>query len=284
MQPQFLPSSLGNYAGSVPLLSGHAGTAQTIALARKLVDSAVKDPAVNRLAVDIVRGTPQYDDHAKAEAIYNWVCANFTYVQDPVGPFGPKETLRPVRDLLELRAGDCDDINLVLFPSLLGTIGYSTRAVTIAGDPAHPREFTHVYCEVEIDGQWIPMDAARPGAIFGEEPPYYFDRKEWPITDANQFSLFGCRGLAGYVGNLGADITGQDIQAIESGAAQIISAADQNPYSYQYYSNLQTPASPHLVSPQLGYGVSGQVSVSSWLPIVAGAFFLLLLVRGGGKK
>jgi hypothetical protein len=281
VQTYSVPSHLGPLVGSVPLLSGQAGTAQTIDLARKLVEQAVRDPQINRLAIDIVRHTPQYDDLAKAEAIYNWVCANFTYIQDPVGPNGPKEALRPVRDLLELRAGDCDDINLVLFPALLGTIGYSTRAITIAGDPAAPREFTHVYCEVDIDGEWIPMDAARSGASFGEAPPYYFARKAWPITNANEFSLLGHRPLAGYVGNsMGADITGKDIQAIEAGAAQIISAANQNPYSYQYYGSLDTAAAPGNVSPQIGYGVSGQVQASSWLPILGVGIFFLLLVRG----
>jgi hypothetical protein len=274
-----VPSALGSAVGSVPLYGGDAGVQQTVSLARKLVERAVKDPRVNRLAVEIVRHTPDYDDLAKAQAIYQWRLDHFIYVQDPVGPDGPKETLRPIHDLLELRAGDCDDINMVLFPSLLGTLGYSTRVVTVACDPHYPTEFTHVYCEVEIDGEWIPMDAARPNAQFGEAPPYYFRRKEWPITDANQFSLLG-RTLG--------QLTAPDISAIETGAAQIIAAANPSPYSQSYYTNvglpgLQTAGAPGLVSPGLSYGVSGVVSTTSWLPIILGlgAVFVLLAM---GKK
>ena len=277
---------LSGHSFSQALLAGEAGTAQTIALAKKLVDRAVKDPVVNRTAIDIVRGTPQYNNRSKIQAIYNYVAENFTYVQDPIGPFGAKETLRPVRDLLELRAGDCDDINCVLFPALLGTIGYSTRVVTVAGDPESPREFTHVYCEVECDGEWIPMDAARPGARFGEAPPYYFRKKIWPMIEP-QFSLLG-RGLSGYVGTLGDSAeTAQDIIAAGQAAAQVISAANQNPYSYQYFSNspLANTASPGLLANQLGYGVSGSIQSTNLTPLLIGGFVLLLLLsRGGGKS
>jgi transglutaminase-like putative cysteine protease len=290
-----VPQSLGAFTGSTALLAGDAGTHQTVSLAKKLVDAAVKDPAVNALAVEIVRGTPQYDNLSKAEAIYNWVRDNILYVYDPIGPFGPKETLRPMRDLMHLRAGDCDDINMVFIPSLLGTIGYGSRVVTIKADPDNPTEFSHVYCEAKIDGEWVPMDCARPGAMFGEEPPYYWERKEWPITDDRQFSLLGYHGrqlqgyvldgyaLEGYDGleGMGDDsTTAQDIQAASVGAAAVISAANQNPYSYLYTTNLATPGAPGLASPQLGYGASGLgVTVTSWWPIIGIAVFALAFMR-----
>lgn len=313
-----VPQQLGAFAGSTALFSGEAGTAQTVSLAKKLVDSAVKDPAVNRLAIDIVRHTPQYDQLSKAEAIYNWCAANLYYIEDPIGPFGPKETLRPMRDLMELKAGDCDDINMVFIPSLLGTIGIQARAVTVKADPEFPHEFSHVYCEAMIANEWIPMDCARPGAGFGEAPPVYWERKEWPINFDQPISLMGysgmgyplglgcdgcggrcgCstspaprRGLAGYVDRfpartglrgLGDDNNvAQDIQAATVGAAAVISAANQNPYSFLSTTNLATPGAPGLVSPQLGYGVSGSVQVSNWLPIILGGIFLLALV---GRK
>lgn len=280
----YSPESTSILAGNSffqPLLSGERGTAQTVALAKKLVDRAVKDPYVNRCAIEIVRHTPQYDDLAKIHAIYNWVSENITYVQDPIGPFGAKETLRPARDLLALCAGDCDDINGVLFPSLLGTIGYSTRVVTIAGDPENPREFTHIYCEVLHDGEWIPLDAARPGARFGEEPPFYYRKKIWPMTDEGFSLLGGGRGLAGYMGRLGDGVTAADIQAAGAAAAQVISAANQNPYSYQYFSNspLAATAAPGLMAQQLGYGSSASIfttgNLTPW--IIGGGLLLLYL-------
>jgi hypothetical protein len=93
-----------------PLAHGDQGVAQTINVIRQLVDDAVKDPAVNVAAIGMVRGVAdQFSRDAKAQAIYAAVANRFTYVEDPVGPFGPKETLRPARALLQVWAGDCDD-------------------------------------------------------------------------------------------------------------------------------------------------------------------------------
>lgn len=303
-----VPQQLGSFAGSTALLAGDAGTAQTVSLAKKLVDAAVKDPAVNALALAIVRPTPNYDNLSKAEAIFHWVAANVRYVEDPVGPYGPKETLRPMRDLMILLGGDCDDINMVFIPSLLGSIGITSRVVTIKADREVPSEFSHVYCEALVDGEWIPMDCARPGSMFGEAPPYYWARKEWPMSDAPLTLMgygLGCgdgacgcgcpsgRGLSGYVldmpggmGRLGDDsTTAQDISAATSGAAAVISAANQNPYSYLY--TLNTPAAPGMTAPQLGYGLPGigaSVSFTSYLPLIIGGIVLMALVGGGGRR
>jgi len=304
-----VPQQLGAFAGSTPLLGGDAGTAQTVSLAKKLVDAAVKDPAVNALAIAIVRPTPNYDNLSKAQAFFDWTQENVRYVPDPVGPYGAKETLRPMRDLMVLLAGDCDDINMVFLPALLGSVGISSRVVTIKADPEVPHEYSHVYCEALIDGVWIPMDCARPNAIFGEEPPRYWARKEWPMADAPitlmgmgcADGVCGCgggcaasasRGLSGYVidmpggmGRLGDDsTTAQDITAATSGAAAVISAANQNPYSYLY--TLNTPSAPSMTAPQLGYGVPGigaSVQFSSYLPLIIGGLVLLALV-GGGRR
>src|SRR5271157_714924 len=123
-----------------PLLSGDAGVAQTIGVMRQIIDDAVKDPVVNGVAIDFVRGvTDTFSRDQKAQAIYTAVAMRWTYVEDPVGPFGPKETLRPARLLLQTFAGDCDDAT-ILICSLLGTIGISSRIVTIAADPSSSRE------------------------------------------------------------------------------------------------------------------------------------------------
>lgn len=166
---------------AVPLLAGDAGVAQTIELMRRLIDEATKDPSVNRLAVEILKnsGAPQHDPLAEAEAIYAWVHANIRFVNDPVDSFGdPKETLRAARDILELGAGDCDDFTILML-SLAQNIGLQGRIVTVASDPRDPSQFTHVYPEVDIDGEWVPMDAARPGAEFGLAPARVYRKKEW---------------------------------------------------------------------------------------------------------
>jgi hypothetical protein len=321
-----VPQQLGAFAGSTTLLSGHAGTAQTVSLAKKLVDAAVKDPEVNALAISIIRPTPQYDRMSKAEAIFHWTRANMYYIEDPVGPYGPKETLRPMRDLMVLRAGDCDDINMVFLPSLLGTIGIQSRVVTVKADEAAPSEFSHVYCEALIDDDWIPMDCARPGANFGEAPPYYWDRKEWPINFEQPFTLMGmgcadgrcgcagkcgqpargatgqvARGLSGIVrrfpsrtmgdsgsqqydanGNLisSSDSTlAQDISSASIGAASVISAANQNPYSY-----LSTTNASGVAPQNLAYSTQEtELQLESWLPFIIG-FIVLMELAGGGRR
>lgn len=302
-----VPRQLGSFAGATPLLSGDFGTAQTISLAKKLVESAVKDPAVNAFAIDIVRETRQYDKLAQCQAVFDWTCRNMHYVMDPIGPDGPKETLRPMRDLMVLRAGDCDDINGVFLPSVLGSLGYEARVVTIKADRDVPNEFSHIYCEVLVDGYWYAMDCAREGAEFGDEPPVYWERKEWPITQQIGFTLLGCsddckcgggcgvpsKGLAGYVARfpgsmrgmrgLGDDsTTAQDISAATSGAAAVISAANQNPYSFISTSNLTN------VTPQLGYGVmpgiGASINFSSYLPLIIGGIVLFALVGGGSRR
>ncbi len=165
---------------AAPLLSGDAGTSQTIDKIRELVDDAWKDSYVNRAAIDIIRGAgvQPYDAAGQVYAIYQWVRANVYFVNDPVS----KEALRPARELLQLRAGDCDDINAILLPALLGSLGYECRLVTIAADRRDPSMFSHVYAEVDLDGEWIPIDAARPGAQFGIAPQHFWRREWWALT------------------------------------------------------------------------------------------------------
>jgi hypothetical protein len=165
---------------SARLQSGDDGTAQTIAMLRNLVDSAWKDPFVNRTAIEIIRnaGVQPFDLWGQVRAIYNYA-RSFYFVNDPI----TKEAVRPTRDLLELKAGDCDDINGNVLPALLGTIGFEVRLVTVASDPNAPDVFSHVYCEAFIDGQWYPLDAARPNATIGVAPAFFYRRAWWSLSD-----------------------------------------------------------------------------------------------------
>lgn len=177
---------------SWPLPSGDRGVAKTMDLVRQLVDQAIKDPYINRAAIQILQtyNVTQYDSYAAARAIWGWVRQNIRYVQDPVG----KETVRPANVILEVRAGDCDDINGVLIPSLLGTIGIATRGVTVAASP-NSNDFSHIYAEALIDGAWIAMDAARPNVTFGQAPEMYWRRAEWPITGVEIDQVAGLAGM-----------------------------------------------------------------------------------------
>lgn len=244
----------------MPLPRGDEGVARTIRLIRDLMDSAIVDPQVNEAAIGILRnaGVENFNREAKLRALYGYVSwPNFLYVEDPVGPFGPKETVRTVRTLLRVRAGDCDDYTLLL-ASLAGTIGIATRAVTVAADPNAPDDFSHIYPEAEVSpGSWVAMDAARPGAEFGMPAQRYFRKRIWSLTSSAHRDVAGERisSLAGYalLGSwpLGQDsAAAQDISAVGQSVANVIAAAKGSPYG-----SFQTPYTP--ASLPAGYGVPG---------------------------
>ena len=79
------------------LRPGDAGVAQTLRLMRDVIDAGVTDAFVNETAIGILQsaGVQNFDRLAKLRALYEYVSwPNFLYVEDPVGPFGPKETIR----------------------------------------------------------------------------------------------------------------------------------------------------------------------------------------------
>lgn len=159
---------------------GDRGTAQTIPYAKQLIREGMVDPGIRNLAVAYCSGVQPNDELGEMKAVFDGVLRDFRFIKDPVGT----QLLQPAAGVLETRAGNCATLNLVLFPSLLGSIGYPTRAVTIKSDPDRPKEFSHVYIEAQLsDGEWVPLDVARSNPEFGREPEHYWARKNWPLTD-----------------------------------------------------------------------------------------------------
>jgi hypothetical protein len=184
------PRGFAGIGYRAPLLSGEAGTAQTVKIMRGLVDQAVSDQRFIRQAIEIVRNVPQYQDLAEASAVYDYVSRHIRYTKDPV----TKEKLYPPLELLKIRAGDCDDIAM-LMGALMIALGYPSRLITISANADNPEEFSHVYLEAEVppgSGMWIPMDAARPGAQFGIEPPMWYRKRAWSLSDDSYTDLSGC--------------------------------------------------------------------------------------------
>lgn len=274
-----------------PLQSGDAGVAQTIGVMRQIIDDAVKDPVVNGVAIDFVRGvTDTFSRDQKAQAIYTAVGMRWTYVEDPVGPFGPKETLRPARLLLQTFAGDCDDAT-ILICSLLGTIGIPSRIVTIAADPSSPREFSHVYPEAEITpGRFVAMDVARPGSAYASAPQRYFRKRVWSLESKQYADLAGgdrcacsCTQKAaalpsrlnGYaiLGDAGdvSDVL-QSTASVESGIAQIVSATKGQPtvpFNYPTGSSPYSSFLPTGTTLPAGYGTPQAAVSASPMMLVA---------------
>ncbi len=65
------------------------------------------------------------------QALFEWVQKNVRYTKDPYRV----EVLHSARRMLELRAGDCDDMTILL-AAMLEAIGHPTRLVIIGPDPA----------------------------------------------------------------------------------------------------------------------------------------------------
>lgn len=261
---------------STPMPGGDAGVSQTMSLIRQLVDAAIKDPYINRTAIQILQqsNAPQYDQLAAAHTIYDWVLRNIRYVQDPVG----KETVRPASVILEVRAGDCDDINGVLLPSLLGTIGIATRGVTVAAARGS-NDFSHIYAEANLNGQWVALDAARPNVSFGQAPEMYSRRAEWPLTgeEVGQGYLAGMAPL----GEMGD--ASQWISAIGQDASAIISALNPPiqppPGAFIPGQSVLTPSGAYSTVPGSNVTVSSNISPTEILICVGLLAFAVTAMR-----
>lgn len=261
---------------SYSLPGGDRGVAKTMQLIKTLVDCAIKDPYINRTAIEILQqaNAPQYDQAAAARIIYDWVHRNIRYVQDPVG----KETVRPANVILEVRAGDCDDINGVLIPSLLGTIGITTRGVTVAAAP-DSEDFSHIYAEGLLNGQWTALDAARPNVVFGQAPESYKRRAEWPLTGVE----VGQGGYLAGMAALGDTPAGIDwVQAIGTEASSIIQSLRASPENLPGTPGVVVPSSSYGVAPPGGTGVAISSNVGP-TEIFIGLGLLILAFKYMGR-
>lgn len=170
---------------SVP--DGEAGTAETIDYAKQLVAEGQTSPVVRALALKFLKRyhVQPHDKLAEIRAIFSGVLRDFEFRDDPAGT----EMLQPAEGIIATGVGDCDDLNAILLCSLLGSIGFATRVVTIKADPERPDEFSHIYMEAQEpeSGEWIALDVARENPQFGREPEYFLERKEWPMTSAPRY-------------------------------------------------------------------------------------------------
>jgi transglutaminase-like putative cysteine protease len=135
--------------------SGPAGTKHTVEHVRELVRAGAKDFYVRQKAIDILmeRGVRPKDYYEEIKALFEWVQSNVRYTRDPFRV----ETLHSARRMLELRAGDCDDMTILL-GSMLESVGHPVRLVLAGPDPRRPRLYSHIYLEAHLRGRWIPLD------------------------------------------------------------------------------------------------------------------------------
>ena len=79
------------------------------------------------------RGIRPKDYLGEVRALFEWVQRNVRYTKDPFHV----ELLHAPRRMLELRAGDCDDMSIVL-GAMLEAVGHPVRLVLVGPDRSRP--------------------------------------------------------------------------------------------------------------------------------------------------
>lgn len=141
------------YMGHIP--KGFAGTRTTVGYIIHLIKNGAKDFGVRQTAIDILiqSNVPSKDYLAEIKTLFEWVQSNIRYTRD----IHRVELLHSARRMLELRAGDCDDMTILL-SAMLKAVGHPVRVVLVGFNPKNEMLFTHIYLEAFCKGWWIPLD------------------------------------------------------------------------------------------------------------------------------
>jgi len=139
--------------------SGYRGTLKTVEHIIDLIKHGAKDFHVRQTAIDILlqRAVRPKDYLGEIKSLFEWVQQNVRYTKDTFRV----EVLHSARRMLELRAGDCDDM-AILLGAMLESIGHPVRLVLSGPDPLRQDLFSHIYVEVFHKSRWIPLDATMP--------------------------------------------------------------------------------------------------------------------------
>jgi hypothetical protein len=139
--------------------TGLRGTEKTVEHVQALIRDGAKDFHVRQKAIDILleKAVKPKDYLGEIKALFEWVQQHVRYTKDTY----QVEVLHSARRMLELRAGDCDDM-AILLGAMLEAIGHPVRLVIIGPDPFRRDLFTHIYLEVLHRGRWIPLDPTMP--------------------------------------------------------------------------------------------------------------------------
>jgi len=151
---------------------GKPGTLETARLIGELIAEGSKDFRVRQKAIDIFRqcGVPAKDKWGEIQALFEWVRANIRYTRD----IFQVETLHTARRMLELMAGDCDDMTILL-GAMLKSTGHPVRLCLAGFRRRFPHLYSHIYPEVRIGRDWVAVDATMDQPI-GWAPPAVWKR------------------------------------------------------------------------------------------------------------
>lgn len=134
---------------------GKRGTLATARIIGEMIRSGAKDFYVRQKAIQVFRAyrVPPKDRMGEVWALFDWVRRNIRYTRD----IFKVELLHTARRMLELRAGDCDDMTILLGAMLVST-GHPVRLVLAGFRPNKPHSYSHIYLEARVGKFWAPID------------------------------------------------------------------------------------------------------------------------------
>src|SRR5882672_9613304 len=112
--------------------TGTRGTLTTAGIIGSMIQDGAKDFYVRQKAIEIFRtyGVRPKNRMGEVCAIFDFVKRNIRYTRD----IFRVELLHSARRMLELRAGDCDDMTILL-GAMLKAIGHPVRIVLVGFNP-----------------------------------------------------------------------------------------------------------------------------------------------------
>jgi transglutaminase-like putative cysteine protease len=151
---------------------GRNGTLTTAKIIASLVREGAKDFYVRQKAIEVFRvyRVPPKNRMGEACALFDFVKRNIRYTRD----IFRVELLHSARRMLELRAGDCDDMTILLGAMLVST-GHPVRLILAGFRRNRPHVYSHIYPEVNVSGRWIAIDATMDKPM-GWSPPVVWKR------------------------------------------------------------------------------------------------------------
>lgn len=254
------------------IADGARGTAQTIALMQKLVNTGKRSIKVRKVCGDAIAPCKSKDYYDYAKKAYEWVRKNIKYAYDP----NLVEFLESSDQILSTKIGDCDSMDILLC-SMFENLGFQSQFVTIKADVSRPDEFTHVYTRVMVPKVgWINADPIMPDKYFGWEAPFPDGRRYWhastdelnmpldtsPSVETNDMSSTGPTSFAG-IGHGGPNWDGRRVGTEGLGHGHHHGGGRRGGYGYGY--------------PYWGGGFDDNVYV---LPVVIGSSDAVQVVPG----
>ncbi len=151
---------------------GMRGTLVTAGIIGELIQKGARDFYVRQKAIEVFRAyqVPPKNRFGEVCALFDFVKRNIRYTRD----IYRVELLHSARRMLELKAGDCDDMTILLGAMLLST-GHPVRLVLAGFKRNRPHLYSHIYLEVFVRGKWIAADATMDKPI-GWAPPAFWKR------------------------------------------------------------------------------------------------------------